>query len=459
MHKPLTQWQFVAYGLVSLPIGLIGIPMAVYLAPFYAGELGIPLAVVGTMLMLSRVTDFITDPITGILSDRWRPKIGRRKVWLPIGTVTMTTGVYFLFRPGDEATALYLLLSVSLVYLGYTTLQLPYNAWGAELSPDYHVRTKITASAKLFDTLGLVIATIIPAVVLAQAGSGAGDVLYGLSLFFVVALPLCATIAFVSVPEPAPSPTVSPSRFEPLKALTLMAGNKPFALVTIAVFTATVGEVFRQTVTVFFATQVVEVDNIGIIYIYYFSAALLMIPVWNLIARRVQKHIALIVALTVIALTNVAMFFVEAGQTTLFTVFSVIKGCCYGALALLPGAMIADCVDIDTAQTGEKRQGQFFAVNAMVQKLGFALGQGLPLILLSLVGFNAAGSNGPEELRWLAILYSLPTAVIVAIAILALSRYPLTESRHSELRACIAARERGENMEIPDSLKSTLLPK
>jgi Na+/melibiose symporter-like transporter len=449
--RNLNRWHIAAYGLVSLPIGLIGIPMAIYLAPLYAGELGLPLAAVGTMLMLSRVTDFITDPITGIISDRWRPKIGRRKVWLPIGTLTMTTGVFFLFRPGDEASILYFLLAVSLVYLGYTTLQLPYNAWGAELSPDYHVRTRITASAKFFDTTGLVIATIIPAVVLSKAGSSAGDIMDALSLFFIFSLPICAAIAFTFVPEPEHH--VANSKFEPGKVITLMAGNKSFALVTVAVFAATVAEVFRQTVTVFFATQVLGVENIGIVYVFYFAVALTMIPVWGWIAGRIQKHRALIVALLIIFASNIGMYFLQYGQTTMFTILAMIKGACYGALALLPGAMIADCADVDTAHSGEQRQGLFFAVNAMVQKLGFALGQGVPLILLSLVGFDAAGQNGPDELFWLSVLYSMPTALIVLVAILALLPYSLTAERHTELRAYLGLRESGEEAELPDFLK------
>jgi len=448
-NKTLTRGTILSYGLMSLPVGVIGVPMGIYLAPFYAGELGLSLAAIGTMLILSRLTDFITDPLIGLLSDRWRPAIGRRKVWVPIGTTIMMTGVYLLFQPPEGVGIVYFLVAVSTTYLGYTTLQLPYHAWGAELSPQYHVRTKITATSKFFDTSGLVISTVIPAYILSQPGATSGDIMTGLSIFFLIALPLCASIAFINVHEPEYQ--ASPKQAVSVKAAAkLLARNKPFALVTISLFIATVAEVFRQTTTVFYATQVIGVENVGAVYVYYFVFALMMIPVWSRIAEKMEKHRALGLALSVVLITNICMYFLKEGQTTAFIALFIIKGSCYGALALLPGAMIADTADIDTALTGERQQGLFFAINAMVQKLGYALGQGLPLLLLGWVGFDATGlNNGPDEYYWLSFLYSIAPAVVAGFAIAALVPYTLTAARHKELQNYIAAKESGEDAAMP----------
>lgn len=448
----ISKGTIISYGLVSLPIGVVGVPMAIYLAPFYAGELGLSLGMIGTMLMLSRVTDFISDPTIGLLSDRWRPGIGRRRVWLPIGTIVMMTGVYLLFRPGDNVGPVYFFIAVSITYLGYTTLQLPYNAWGAELSPDYHQRTRITTSAKFFDTTGLVISTIIPAYILTREGATNADILKALSLFFLIALPLCATIAFFKVPEPkhhvAPKTKVSIGQIAKL-----LLRNRPFAIVTITLFIATVAEVFRQTTTFFFAAQVIGVENVGAVYAYYFASALLMIPAWSYIAKRLEKHRALVLALSVVMITNIGMFFLKDGQTTAFIALFVLKGTCYGALALLPGAMIADTVDIDVALTGERQQGLFFAVNGMVQKLGFALGQGLPLLILAYIGFDATGNNGPEQLAWLSFIYSIVPSVIIGLAIVVLLRYTLTEAKHSELQTYLKEKETNDKAPLPSILQ------
>jgi len=453
-NRSLSQGTIFSYGLLALPVGMIGIPMGIYLAPFYAGELGLSLATIGTMLMLSRLSDFVTDPLIGLLSDRWRPAIGRRKVWIPIGTAVMMTGVYLLFRPPENVGTVYFLLAVSCTYFGYTTLLLPYHAWGAELSPHYHERTKITAYSKFFDTTGLVIATLIPAYILSRPGATSGDIMNGLSVFFLIALPVCAAITFFRVPEPEYKAT-SKTKISLPQAAKLLVRNKPFALVSACVFIATIAEVFRQTTTVFFAKEIIGVENIGMVYVAYFAVALMMIPAWNQAAKKLEKHLALGLALAIVVITNLCMIFLEEGQSTLFTLLFVIKGSCFGALALLPGAMIADTADVDTALTGEHQQGLIFAITGMIQKLGYAIGQGLPLVLLGWVGFDATGGNGPDQLYWLSFFYGIAPAVVASFAILALVPYTLTAARHKELQNYLADKTDNNEARLPAFLQGT----
>lgn len=96
---------------------MIGLPIAIYLAPLYSGQLEIGLGIIGAALIGTRLLDFITDPLIGIVSDRWRPKMGRRRVWLIIGTLTLGAGIYMLFCPPAGINAVYFVLAVSLAYL------------------------------------------------------------------------------------------------------------------------------------------------------------------------------------------------------------------------------------------------------------------------------------------------------------------------------------------------------
>ena len=81
-ERPLTKISMALYGLPNLPTSIVGLPIAIYIPAFYAGDLGLSLAFVGVILTLSRLTDVITDPMIGILSDRgYKPisvKFGRK---------------------------------------------------------------------------------------------------------------------------------------------------------------------------------------------------------------------------------------------------------------------------------------------------------------------------------------------------------------------------------------------
>jgi Na+/melibiose symporter-like transporter len=435
----LSRSTLLFYAVVALPLATIGLPLTIYLAPFYAGEIGIPLAALGTAMLLARLIDVIIDPFIGTLSDRWRPKVGRRKIWLPIGGLMLLCGVFMLFRPSPPVGIGYFIFWTTIVYVGFTATKIPYEAWGAELSRDYAGRTRIASARQLFTLIGLVVATTLPALILAQGGSSAADVLAGMSWLMIGLLPLAMALAFFFVPDR--SPVEGKSSRGLARNLRLIARNGPFRRISIALFLGYIAETFRVTITLFFARDAIGVANIGAIYVYYFLMGLAAIPVWMWLGNRFGKHRALIAAFCIVIATNTAIFFLEPGQETAFTILFIAKGFCFGALELLPAAMIADTVDVDVARTRQQRQGLFFALIGIVIKVGQAIGQGLSLNLLALVGYNAAGNNTPAAIDSLRLLYCIFPTLFLVVGIAMIVRYPLTAARHARLREGIERRD------------------
>ena len=110
----------VAYGSLGFPIAILGYPMTLFLHPYYAGELGLGLAAISTVLLLSRLTDFITDPLMGWISDRTQTRFGRRRPFLVLGLPVMLLGIYKLFMPEPPVDIWYMLIWNMVVYLGWT---------------------------------------------------------------------------------------------------------------------------------------------------------------------------------------------------------------------------------------------------------------------------------------------------------------------------------------------------
>ena len=76
----LSKTTLSIYGMTGLPLALVGYPIAIWLPAFYAGEINISLAAVATMLLVAKLTDVVTDPLVGVVSDRLRTPIGRRRL-------------------------------------------------------------------------------------------------------------------------------------------------------------------------------------------------------------------------------------------------------------------------------------------------------------------------------------------------------------------------------------------
>jgi Na+/melibiose symporter-like transporter len=76
------RWRvLLGYGGLALPVAALNLPLYVYLPTFYSAELGLDLAVVGSVLLLARLLDTVIDPVMGELSDRLRTPFGQRRPW------------------------------------------------------------------------------------------------------------------------------------------------------------------------------------------------------------------------------------------------------------------------------------------------------------------------------------------------------------------------------------------
>jgi GPH family glycoside/pentoside/hexuronide:cation symporter len=439
-HPALSRPAVWAFGLVALPLSTIGLPLTIYLAPFYAGEMGLSLAALGTAMMVARFADVCIDPFIGASSDRLRTRFGRRKPFLVIGTVVLLLGMTQLFNPAKGVGLAYFLGWLAVMYAGFSLVQVPHRAWGAELSPHYHERTHISSVRQFFSTGGLIVSTLVPAIVLGQAGAKSSDVLYALSLMTLIVLPIVAGINLLLTPEPPPTPVPARTPIDWKAAWRALRRNGPLRCILLVLFIGFSAETFRQTLTVFFARDVIGVKNLGLIYVYYFISAFVGVPCWRWFAKHTSKHHALAAGMVIAIGTNLGLYFLGQGDVALFTAMFVIKGFCFGALDLLPAAMLADAADVDTAISGKSRVGLLFALSGVVTNLGQAVGQGVSLNALSWVGYQAAGETNEAALSSLRALYALVPSVVLCVAMFIALRYGLTAARHERLRLSLQRR-------------------
>jgi Na+/melibiose symporter-like transporter len=165
------------------------------------------------------------------------------------------------------------------------------------------------------------------------------------------------------------------------------------------------------------------------------------VPCWRWLAKRTSKHQALAAGMVIAISTNLGLYMLGKGDVTLFTVMFILKGFCFGALDLLPAAMLADAADVDTAVTHKSRTGLLFAVFGVVTNLGLAVGQGVSLNALSWVGYQAAGETEPGALASLRLLYCIVPSAVLSLAMLVALRYTLTSKRHDSIRLHLQKRK------------------
>ncbi len=129
--------RILTYAAPSLGSGFIMMFLGLYLMKYATDVLLISPAAMGTIFLISRIWDGISDPLAGYLSDRTRTRIGRRRPWMLAGAVPVGACFVAMVAPpslsGTELTW-WMGGAVVLFYTAFTVFSMPHDALGAELS-------------------------------------------------------------------------------------------------------------------------------------------------------------------------------------------------------------------------------------------------------------------------------------------------------------------------------------
>ncbi len=437
----LSHLRMLSYSLPSLVTSVTALPMALFVPAFYADDLGIPLAAVGTAIALSRLLDVVTDPLIGKLSDRlWLP-VGRRKPWMAMGVPLFLVSLWKIFVPGDEVTPTYLLMWSALLYLGFTMIDLPHKAWGAELSTDYDERSRITSWREGLSTAGQV---GLLAALTWLAGSGldnASDQLRGVALAVVLGLPVLTLVCVLTVPEGKPEGFAHEPRGL-FAGLALVARNPAFLRMVGCVLFFVSGVAIQGTLHRLVLADVMgDESRFTLMILLENIATLAGVPVWLAVSLRIGKHRALLAAALWIAAWSLPLVVLRPGDTITMIVLICIRGSSFASILFLANSIAADVIDVDTLTSGEQRSGLYFAVWGMVTKLSLAMGVLLGTTLPSAWGYEpSAELTTPIVQARLMLIYGGVPAILMTVGALFLRRFPITRERHAEVRAALEAR-------------------
>lgn len=448
--------RMALYGLVNLPTSVVGLPIAIYIPAFYSQNLGLSLATVGALIALSRLTDVVTDPAIGIASDRWQSRFGRRKPWMVIGMPLKVLSLWMLFVPdsslaifvwnflgGEAVSNLYLFVWISALYLGFTLVDLPYRAWGAEMSSDYDERSRITGWREAFGYGGTMMALLIPLLMsLLFDLPGANNALYGIAIVVVVLLPTFAVPALFWVPE-THRETKPAERVEFKRGLKIVWSNGPYRRLVISLLFLVAAISMTASLSLFFVSSVMgeTFDRFAVFILAYYVSSSAAIPIWFAISRRLGKHRTVVLSIAWLSLWSAFIPLLGPGNYWLFFVIMMLKGSAVGALVFLPASMAADVVDLDTLRTGEQRTGLYFSLWGMVNKAAVALGVFLATNGVAWFGFDPSSDENTATAKLaLACLYSIIPAILACVALPLLWKYPLTKDRQQRMRDHISRR-------------------
>lgn len=427
-----------AHGVLAFPLAAIFLCLQVYVPTFYAANLGISLTAAGGVLLLARLCDAFTDPLIGHLSDRTPERLGRRRPWVLAGCPLVALAVVQLFMPPEGAGTAHLMLWTAALYVAGTMVIVPMNAWGAELSPDYHQRSRVTGTRAAFGLLGTLAALGVPALVTGGNGSNLGETLSIVALATPGLLVGAALWSAWAVPDRA---RVSLPEAGWRATFRLLGRPSPFRSLLTAFLVNGIANAVPATLFILYVGHVLERPNaMPLLLLVYFGAAAVSVPFWIGAAGRWGKSGTWRGAMIAAAASFVWTVFLGPGDLAAFLAITLAAGLLAGADLVLPSSLQADLIEWEEHRTGHRRAGMFFALWGMATKLAFAFAVGLAFPLLDLSGFDAAGPNGEVPLLVLALIYGALPVALKLTAVALLRTYPVTREAHDAIRSSLALR-------------------
>jgi Na+/melibiose symporter-like transporter len=436
-----------AYAGMTLPMSALGLPIAVYLPPFYANEAGLGLAMVGLVFTLARLWDVVTDPIMGIVIDRYPSRWGRRRHWIVLSVPILMISVWYLYVPAHTThSAVYLGGWLLFLYIGYTFLTIAHQSWGAELADSYHERSRLYGWREIVNIAGMTSVLALPALIESRGAADAYGKIASMGWFLLLLLPITTIALLAIVPE---RPVVKHIHVPFRKALRTIASNRPLRRILIADISIAFGTGIAASTYIFLAKWTFGLSShASLILLIYFLASLFAVPVWMRLCYRYEKHGTLIIAMGYACLALFGFLIgARSGGFTGLVVASIIYGVAFGAGPMILRAIMADVADVDELETGANRSGLFFALLTTTSKVGSAFSVSVSYLILDWIGFvPSASTNTTTATNGLLYTFVFVPIVFFAIAAIAMWRYPLNQKEHEKVRLALAERAKGAEL-------------
>lgn len=412
--------QVAAFGFAIVPIAALALPLSLFLPPLYAGTLGLGVGLVGTIFMLARLWDFVTDVAMGWMIDRFPTRWGRRRHWVVISVPILALAGWRLYFPPEEVGPAYLFGWLFVLYIGFTLLLITHYAWGAELTPDPIERARVYGWREAFLVAGILCSIIGPVAAEQLFGAGTLGQVNVIGVFLLVTLPIGVAGLVTRLPDRRDA---RPPRQSLRRGLAALRNDRTFRAPIYLDFLTGLGQAITAAVFIFAATYVFRLeDQAALLMLAYFASGLLGVPVWLRATRRFGPRRTLGGALVWTIVFSSLYIFVPAGNFPVLAVVVALNGAALGPPLFLVRTLMAGAIDRTSTPDEAPIRSLGFSMLTMSNKMSGALAVGISFGVLALVGFDAESGEISEAARaTLRLILALGASSTSALALLVLA--------------------------------------
>lgn len=467
MQKNLS--EKIGYGFGDMSSSMFWKIFSYYLPFFYSNIFGLSLAHAGTLILVTKLYDAVSDPVMGLIADRTNTRWGKYRPYLLwIAVPFALAGILAFFTPQTDNYTfkhIYAYVTYILMMTVYTAINVPYGAMLGVMSDDAREKSMFSSFRMFFAFIGSFVAmgSFEPLLRLRGAIMGtlpqnwtiADSAPMDWTVALIIIGSICAILFLLSfamtrehVTEAqmlkqntgvvAAEPVRQSSVWNDLRCL---VSNGPWWMLLGGGISVLLFNCIRGGAAAYYFADVLGVNAVFTLAAFLTAgeiAQLVGVIVTVPVSEKIGKKVTFLSVLTIISVLSVIVMFLPdtpAGMWTLM-VLQVLICIAIGINSPLLWTMFADVADYSELKNGNASTGLIFSSSSMAQKFGAAFGSAIVLWVLMAFGYdNAKGAvQTPEALSTIKALISWIPAIGSAAGILIMAMYPLTEKKMSEIR-------------------------
>ncbi len=383
---------------------------------FYLTDvLGIPALLAGVVSFMGNIFDAITDPMAGNISDRCKSRFGRRRPFFLITALPMAIafGALFSIPTGlDMTTKLLIVCGLYMLLLIVSSFYIvPYLTYGMELDPTYDGRTSVAAWRMCFSiTFGLV-AAVLPAMIW-QSAEVVSEGFMQMAWILAIPIVIAPVLAFFSGKNSAVDNAVREKRQKSnfFKNTLLALKNKVFRKGLLIYVLTWLGIGVLQVMLIYYVKYVLEMyDDYGLIAGIIFGVAIISLPLWVFISKKMDKSKAYTIGAISFCLFLAVLVAPPEFVRSIIWVVVPLLGIGLSALHVMPAAIIPEAIDAAVKSNERLGNGNCYGVITFITKIGTAT---VNAVVMAILGFSGYISSAEE------IFVVQPDSAVLAIRLI-----------------------------------------
>ena len=422
----------LSYGVGSIGTGVYSTVPGLLLLFYLTDVLGVAAGIASLVLFVPKAWDAVLNPVVGTWSDRR----GSRRPFLLAGAIGVPVFFALLFSApdlGEAQTAVYVAVVYTLAMTAFALFQVPYISMPAEMTDDYHERTRLMSIRMVLLTGGILLGgAVAPAISGGKEGGRHGYAT--MSLIIAVVLAAALLTCWRGTKGARTAPPATGERLTVRGQARIIGANPGFVALVAAYSVQAVAISAMLAGAPYVATYVLGDSGLAaVLFVFLVAPAALVMPIWRRLSLTRGKLPCYYAASLLFGLVAASMVFGRVEPRPLIYLQVALLGVGYAGMQLFPYAMLPDAVSADARGVGEARAGVYTGVWQGVETIGYAFGPALFGLVLAVTGFVSSDADTRVDqpssaLNGVAFGFSLLPAVLVLVSLPVLKKYAATDA-------------------------------